>query len=84
MAFISTGAKVGGGVIGSLFEALWPSATRAFDMDRPIRPVEFDDRTLAVLMDRHALCCRANPSSSKSSSDIVGVEFRAQSVEARR
>jgi hypothetical protein len=32
---------------------------RRFDMDRPIRPVEFDDRVLTVLMDLYALCSRA-------------------------
>ena len=44
-------------------------------MDRPIRPVEFDDRVLAVLMDLHALSFRAERARRTSKSIVVKVIF---------
>ena len=46
---------------------------RGFDMDRPIRSVEFDNRVLAVLMDLHALSFRAERARRPSESIVVKV-----------
>ena len=44
-------------------------------MDRPIRPVEFDDRVLAVPMDSHALSFRAERARRAGESSVVKVIF---------
>ena len=44
-------------------------------MDRPIRPVEFDDRVLAVPMDSHALSFRAERARRACKSIVVKVIF---------
>ena len=48
---------------------------RGFDMDRPIRPVEFDDRVLAVLMDSHSLSSPAERAWRACESVVVKVVF---------
>jgi hypothetical protein len=48
---------------------------RGFDMDRPIRPVEFDDRALAVLMDLDPLSSRAKRARLACESIVVKVVF---------
>jgi len=49
--------------------------SRGLDSDRPIRPVELDDRVLAVPMDSHALSFRAERARRPSESIVVKVVF---------
>ena len=59
----------------AVFYRLDGDGGRGVDVDRPIRPVEFDDRVLAVLIDLQALSIRAERARWACKSIVVKVIF---------